>query len=464
MITYQSTRGKAAPLAFDDAVLAGLASDGGLYIPSHLPEFSPTKVASMGGASYSEVAYQVILPFVGEAIDHALLRDWIEETYRGFSHAAVAPLQQLGANEWVLELYHGPTLAFKDFALQLLGRIFDGILAKKNRRLTIIGATSGDTGSAAIAGCKDCANVDLFVMHPHNRVSSVQRRQMTTILSPNVHNIAVEGTFDDCQSLVKQCFEHPEFLEGKSHVAAINSINWARIVAQIVYYFYAASRLGSPARPMIFSVPTGNFGDIYAGYLAYRMGLPIEKLIIATNANDILHRFMETGVYERKDLLQTLSPSMDIQVSSNFERYIHDLVEGDGDVVLRLMQEFKTTGRFTLPQHYLIKARRIFTSGRASDDDILATMRDVYRTTSLVIDPHTAAGVFAARHYNAPRHIPVITLATAHPAKFPEAAQRAHIPTPPLPAHLTDLFSREERMDVLPASFEALTSYIAKKL
>ena len=333
---YISTRGQAPALNFEDVLLAGLATDGGLYVPENLPRFTQEEIASWAGLPYHELAFRVMRPFVTGSIPDADFKKILEETYGVFSHSAVAPLRQLNGNEWVLELFHGPTLAFKDFALQLLGRLLDYVLEKRGERVVIVGATSGDTGSAAIEGCKHCENVDIFILHPHNRVSEVQRRQMTTIFGENIHNIAIEGNFDDCQEMVKASFADQSFLKG-TRLVAVNSINWARIMAQIVYYFHAALQLGGPARSVSFSVPTGNFGDIFAGYLARNMGLPINQLIVATNRNDILHRFMSGNQYVKETLHATLSPSMDIMVSSNFERLLFDLHGRNGAAIAGLM-------------------------------------------------------------------------------------------------------------------------------
>ena len=327
---YISTRGQAPALNFEQVLLTGLASDGGLYVPAELPTFSREEIAAMAALDYPQLALKIISPFVDDSIPPHDLKAIIDETYAEFRHNAVAPMVQVAANQWVLELFHGPTLAFKDFALQLLGRLLDYILERKHQKVVIMGATSGDTGSAAIEGCKRCKNIDIYILHPHNRVSDVQRRQMTTVVGDKIHNLAVEGNFDDCQAMVKASFNDRSFLPADRSLVAVNSINWARIMAQIVYYFYAAVALGAPARSVAHSVPTGNLGDIFAGYLARQMGLPVERLIIATNRNDVLHRVMTTSTYGRQPLAHTLSPSMDITVSSNFERLLFDLYDRDG--------------------------------------------------------------------------------------------------------------------------------------
>src|SRR6478609_4652957 len=390
---YVSTRGKAPVLNFEEVLLAGLASDGGLYVPETYPQFSQDEIASWAGLSYSDVAIKVISPFVAGCIPQAELESIIRDTYTTFRHPAVTPLVQLNSNEWVLELFHGPTLAFKDVALQLLGRLLDAVLAKRHERVVIMGATSGDTGSAAIEGCRRCENIDIFILHPHQRVSDVQRRQMTTVLAPNIHNIAVQGNFDDCQQMVKDSFADQSFLNGKPLVA-VNSINWARIMAQVVYYFYAAVQLGGPHRAMQFSVPTGNFGDIFAGYVAKRMGLPIAQLIIATNRNDILHRFMSGNKLEKTELMHTLSPSMDIMISSNFERMLFELHDRDGAAIDKLMADFKN-GAVSIDASRFAKARELFSSLAVDDAQTCKTIADVLEESEYLLDPHSAIGVEA---------------------------------------------------------------------
>ena len=456
---YISTRGKAPALNFEQVLLTGLASDGGLYVPETYPQFSAQEIASWSGLPYSEVAIKVISPFVAGCIPQAELENIIRETYTTFRHPAVTPLVQLGSNEWVLELFHGPTLAFKDVALQLLGRLLDAVLAKRQERVVIMGATSGDTGSAAIEGCRRCENIDIFILHPHQRVSDVQRKQMTTVLAPNIHNIAVQGNFDDCQQMVKDSFADQSFLKGKPLVA-VNSINWARIMAQVVYYFYAAVQLGAPHRAMQFSVPTGNFGDIFAGYVAKRMGLPIAQLIIATNRNDILHRFMSGNRLEKTELAHTLSPSMDIMISSNFERMLFELHERDGAAIAKLMEDFKS-GAVSIDAARFAQARELFSSLAVDDAQTCNTIAQVLAESEYLLDPHSAIGVEAARQCRASKDLPVITLATAHPAKFPEAVRKAGYPQdPPLPAHMSDLFAREERCTVLPKDLQAVQQFM----
>lgn len=458
---YISTRGAAPALGFEDVVLTGLASDGGLYVPETLPQFSREKIASWAGLSYRDLALRVISPFVAGAIPEADLKRIIDTSYDSFRHEAIAPLVQTGHNEWVLELFQGPTLAFKDFALQFLGHLLDYILAKRRQKVVVLGATSGDTGSAAIEGCRRCENVDIFILHPHQRVSDVQRRQMTTVLEENVHNIALRGNFDDCQNLVKASFADQSFLPAGRQLVAVNSINWARIMAQIVYYFYAALALGAPHRKVSFSVPTGNFGDIFAGYLAQRMGLPIGQLVIATNSNDILHRCISGNDHSKKPLLHSLSPSMDIMVSSNFERMLFDLYDRDGSQIRQLMDEFKTSGRLTLAPAPLRKAQSLFSSYCLSDEETIAVIRDVFETTEYLLDPHTAIGVQAGRKTRVDSSAPMICLATAHPAKFPEAVRQAgQSQDPALPHHMQDLFGREERCQVLDDDLNQLKTFI----
>ncbi|GAA0791266.1 threonine synthase [Marinobacterium sediminicola] len=458
-MNYISTRGQAPKLKFADVLLAGLASDGGLYVPEELPTFSQDEIASWAGLSYAELAFKVIKPFVADCISETDLKRMVDETYAGFNHSAVAPLKELGTNEWVLELFHGPTLAFKDFALQLLGRLMDHVLAERGERLVIMGATSGDTGSAAIEGCRHSEHLDIFILHPYQRVSEVQRRQMTTILEDNVFNIALEGNFDDCQQMVKDSFADQGFLKGMK-LGAVNSINWARIMSQIVYYFSAALAVGGPHRPVSFSVPTGNFGDIFAGYLAKQMGLPIEQLVVATNRNDILHRVISGNDMSKGDLVHTLSPSMDIMVSSNFERLLFDVYGRDGAAIDDLMARFKTESVQLDPAQW-DKVREVFDSYAVNDDTTCEVIKDVHAETGYLLDPHTAIGVKAARECWRDKSVPMITLATAHPVKFPEPVVKAGLESPQLPAHMADLFEREERYEVLANDLSQVQSFIA---
>ncbi|MEZ5571717.1 MAG: threonine synthase [Halioglobus sp.] len=461
---YISTRGRAPALNFEQVLLTGLASDGGLYVPESLPSFSSADIEAMRALSYPQLAQKIITPFVGDCIDAEDLRAILEDTYAQFRHNAVAPLVQIDANRWVLELFHGPTLAFKDFALQLLGRLLDFVLERKHQKVVILGATSGDTGSAAIEGCRHCKNIDIFILHPHNRVSDVQRRQMTTVVGENIHNLAVQGNFDDCQAMVKACFSEQGFLPEDRSLVAVNSINWARIMAQIVYYFYAAVALGAPSRPVAFSVPTGNFGDIFAGYLARQMGLPIERLIIATNRNDVLHRVMVNSAYGRQPLAHTLSPSMDITVSSNFERLLFDLYDRDGPALADLMQRFDH-GEITFSVSAMQRARALFSSCCVSDEQTCEQIASTWRECQYLLDPHSAIGVKAAVDSDIDPAVPVISLATAHPAKFPDAIKASGVTAAAaLPMHLNNLFELDERMQVLPNNLSAVQSFIASNI
>jgi threonine synthase len=463
-VKYISTRGQAPALNFEQVLLTGLASDGGLYVPETLPSFSRAEIAAMAALDYPELAFKIISPFVDDCIPAADLKAIIDDTYAEFRHNAVAPMVQLAANQWVLELFHGPTLAFKDFALQLLGRLLDYVLERKHQKVVIMGATSGDTGSAAIEGCKRCKNIDIYILHPHQRVSDVQRRQMTTVVGDKIHNLAVEGNFDDCQAMVKASFNDRSFLPADRSLVAVNSINWARIMAQIVYYFYAAVALGAPARPVAFSVPTGNFGDIFAGYLAQQMGLPVARLIIATNRNDVLHRVMTNSTYGRQPLAHTLSPSMDITVSSNFERLLFDLYDRDGAALADLMRRFDA-GDIVFSEAAMTRARALFSSYCVSDQQTCEQIASSWRECAYLLDPHSAIGVAAALAAGLPPEVPVITLATAHPAKFPDAIQSAGLnQAVSLPLHLKDLFERPERFAVLPNSLAAVQAHMANSI
>lgn len=460
---YISTRGRSPACSFEQVLLTGLAPDGGLYVPETLPSFSTEEIVSWSGLPYDQLAFKVIKPFVNGEIPDDVLQSLITDSYKAFSHPAVAPLRMLDVNEWVLELYCGPTLAFKDFALQLLGRLLDYVLVRDNKKVAVLGATSGDTGSAALEGCRHCKNIDLFILHPYQRVSEVQRRQMTTVPGDNVHNIAVRGNFDDCQRIVKTAFGDQSFLPPDRQLVAVNSINWARIMAQIVYYFYAALNLGGPLRPVSFSVPTGNFGDIYAGYLARCMGLPVKQLIIATNKNDILHRLISNNEYSLGELEPTLSPSMDIMVSSNFERYLFDLFDRDSGAVTEFVTGLGKTAQH-LDDARWKKARELFSSLGVDDNTTCNVIADVFEKTEFLIDPHTAVGVEAARVCNQDRSVPMIILATAHPVKFADAVTKAGLENPDLPAHMHDLFEREERYDVLENDIGEITRFLRAHL
>ena len=457
---YVSTRGSAPRLGFEDVTLAGLASDGGLYVPESWPSFSKAEIADLRGLSYVDTAVAVMRPFVAGALDEAALKSLCEAAYGRFAHAGVVPLKQLDHRQWLLELFHGPTLAFKDVALQLLGLLFERFLADRDTHLTVIGATSGDTGSAAIDALAGRAKVDIFMLHPKGRVSEVQRRQMTTVLAPNVHNIAIEGSFDDAQALVKAMFADKAFA-GRFNLSAVNSINWARLMAQIVYYFYAGAQLGAPDRKIAFSVPTGNFGDVFAGYAAARMGLPIERLIVATNVNDILHRALSAGDYSVGSVTPTAAPSMDIQVSSNFERLLFDLHGRDGSALSAAMKGFEANKRLNLPERMRDEAGALFSSARIDADRMQLAMRWAHDRANETIDPHSAIGLAAAQDAELDRSIPIVTLATAHPAKFGDAVERATGIRPVLPARIGALFERQERYTVLPAEIDAIESFVA---
>ncbi|MGO3224860.1 MULTISPECIES: threonine synthase [unclassified Halomonas] len=457
---YISTRGQAPALSFEEVVLTGMASDGGLYVPEALPEFSKEELASMAGLSYAEIAFRVMKPFVNGEIDDETFRGIVTEAYATFNHDAVVPLKQLDANHFLLEQFHGPTLAFKDVALQLLGRLLDHFLKKRGERAVIMGATSGDTGSAAIEGCRHCDNLDIFILHPHNRVSEVQRRQMTSVLANNVFNIAIEGNFDDAQAMVKASFADQTFLNG-TRLVAVNSINWARIMAQIVYYIASGVALGAPHREVSFCVPSANFGNVFAGYMAYKMGLPVKQFIIATNANDILHRTLAANDFSKKELAATLAPSMDIVVSSNFERLLFDAYDRDGLAVATLLERFQQEPS-ALADAPLAKLREKFASYSVDDATILEAIRDAHKRTGEMLDPHTATGYRAAERARADQSTPMITLATAHPAKFAEAVVKAGFLGVPLPPHMEDLIEREERYTVLPAELAAVQQFVVE--
>jgi len=457
---YVSTRGSAPSLDFEGVTLAGLASDGGLYVPEAWPHFSKDEIAGLAGLSYVETAVAIMAPFVGDSLSRDELRGLCQAAYGRFAHTAITPLVQLDQRNWLLELFHGPTLAFKDVALQLLGLLFERFLSKSDAHLTIVGATSGDTGSAAIDALAGRAKVDVFMLHPAGRVSEVQRRQMTTVLSPNIHNIAIQGSFDDAQALVKAMFGDRDFAS-RFQLAAVNSINWARLAAQIVYYFYAAVRLGAPDRKVAFAVPTGNFGDVFAGYAAAKMGLPVAQLIVATNVNDILHRALSAGDYSVGTVTPTAAPSMDIQVSSNFERLLFDLGGRDGAATAAQLKGFEATRATRLTNAQLTGASGLFTSTAIDPDGMALAMRRAAQECGQVIDPHTAIGFAAAHASDLPNDVPIVTLATAHPAKFRDAVERATGQRPALPSRIGDLFEREERYATLPAELGPIEDFVA---
>ncbi len=458
---YVSTRGEAPSLGFCDALLAGLGRDGGLYVPSEWPSFTKKEIRALRGKSYQDIAFAVLSPFIDGEIPDDKFRAMIDEAYATFRHPAIAPLVQTGPNSFIMELFHGSTLAFKDVAMQLLGRLMDHVLTERNQRATIVGATSGDTGGAAIDAFAGRDRTDIFILFPHGKVSPVQQHQMTTSKASNVHAIAIEGNFDDCQGLVKEMFNDVAFRDGVA-LSGVNSINWARIMAQIVYYFTTALALGGPDRMVSFTVPTGNFGDIFAGYVARQMGLPIDKLIIATNENDILARTLQTGRYEMRDVKATTSPSMDIQISSNFERLLFEAYERDAAKVRGLMASLKQSGSFEIEADALKRIRKLFRAGRASEKDVAKTIEKTLEETGYLLDPHTAIGVFvAAKHETS--SVPMVTLATAHPAKFPGAVKSACGIDPALPTWLADLMVREERFDVLDAELKTVETFINER-
>ncbi len=454
---YVSTRGQAPVLSFEEAMLSGLARDGGLYVPETIPQLSHDDIAAMAGQPYEAIAYTVMRPFIGDTFTDDEFKGLIHKAYASFGHDARAPLVQLDQNHFLLELFHGPTLAFKDFAMQLIGQLFQAALGRRGDRVTIVGATSGDTGSAAIEAFQGLDNVDVFILYPHGRVSEVQRRQMTTPTAKNVHALALDGDFDDCQAALKAMFNDFEFRDGVK-LAGVNSINWARVLAQVVYYFSSATSLGAPQRKVSFTVPTGNFGDIFAGYIARQMGLPIEKLVVATNQNDILHRALSGQGYHKGDTIPSISPSMDIQVSSNFERALFDAYGRDGGAVAQLMEELMAGG-FEISQGAMQALSEIYTSGRASEDETSAQITTSLARTGELLCPHSAVGVHvAAQHIDS--STPMVTLATAHPAKFPDAVQAATGIRPPLPGRMADLYERSERVTRVPNDLQALMAHI----
>ena len=459
---YISTRGQAPNLDFRGVLLAGLASDGGLYVPASIPQFSPAEIASFAGLSYVELAQKIVTPFIGDFATADELKTMIDSAYSSFRHAAIAPVSQLAHDHFLLELFHGPTLAFKDFALQLLGQFMEHALMAEKKKSVVLGATSGDTGSAAIAGLRGREGIDIVILYPQGRTSDVQRRQMTTIADANVHALAVDGTFDDCQDLVKTLFVDESFRASR-RLLAVNSINWARVMAQIVYYFYAGLSLGAPARKMNFCVPTGNFGDIYAGYVARAMGLPINKLIIASNKNDILARCVATGEYAMHGVSPSHSPSMDIEISSNFERLLFDLHGRDGGAMASRMQQFRATKSLKLTPSQHADFTALFAGYAVDDADTLACIKNTHDVCGTLLDPHTAVGVRAAALYQAQRGASnevTVTLATAHPAKFPDAVREATGLTAPLPAHLADLYDRPERITTLANDTNTLKDWL----
>ena len=468
---YVSTRGEAAELEFEDVLLEGLARDGGLYVPDAWPTLSDATRRNAAAKPYAEVASEVMYPFLSGNLDRTTFDDIVTAAYAGFRHQAVAPLVQLAPNLWVMELFHGPTLAFKDVAMQVLGRLFDHVLAKRGERLTIVGATSGDTGSAAIEAFRGRENCDIFILHPKGRTSDVQRKQMTTVHAANVFNVAIEGTFDDCQDLVKAMFNDPAFRD-EVRMSGINSINWARVMPQAVYYVTAAAQLGcfTDRRPVRFSVPTGNFGDVYAGYIAARMGVPASRLVVASNRNDILTRVLREGDHSRGEVHATISPSMDIQASSNFERLLLDMEAGDTTKVARMMRQWREGGAFTVDATARARLAGRFTGHRVDEQETLDTIRTVHAETGYLLDPHTAVGHAAAMqeiahegHEFGGSALPTVVLATAHPAKFPDAVERATGVRPPLPDFLADLYEREEKYEVLENELAKVQEFVRER-
>jgi threonine synthase len=461
MIRYISTRGPGEPKNFNDVLLSGMAPDGGLYIPDTWPEIDHNLLSYIVGTPYTTIASQVMWPFVESSMTQGEFQSILQQTYEtgAFDTAAIAPLKQLGPNAWIMELFHGPTLSFKDYAMQLLGNLFDHALNKEEKRITIVAATSGDTGSAAIEAFKNCKNIDLFVLHPKDKISEVQRLQMTTVEAPNIFNIAVEGNFDDCQAMVKGLFADSDINE-HLNLSAVNSINWARIMAQMGYYFAAGLAMGAPGRSVSFVVPTGNFGNAYAGWAARRMGLSVNRLVIATNKNDILSKFYSTGNMRIGSAAQTLSPSMDIQSASNFERYLCDLMGRDHNLLNQLLSNFQRTKSFTINADIMAPMRREFDARSTTDEETLETMRSCYESTGVIIDPHTAVGLHAAMSRNDDPSIPVVVLSTAHPAKFPEAIKQAIGKEPNMPAKLLELVQKPEKVVTMRKDLNQLKNFV----
>lgn len=465
-IQYVSTRGPGASHSFLDVMMAGMAPDGGLYLPETWPELDRGLFSHLSGLRFAEIAMHVIEAFVGDDIPKETLKALLDETYSSevFDHTAMTPLVQAGPNAWIMELFHGPTYSFKDYALQFLGRLFDHVLAQRGQRITIVGATSGDTGSAAIEATRYCKNIDIFILHPQGRTSEIQRRQMTTVNAPNVFNIALEGTFDDCQGVVKSLFADEKF-RNDVNLSAVNSINWVRIMAQIVYYAVAAVALGAGQRPVSFAVPTGNFGNVYAGWAARRMGVPIKDLVVASNRNDILTRFFETGEMKIEGVVPSLSPSMDIQISSNFERYLCDLMGRDYHGLGVLMDDFKKQKSFHLPESLMQQARHDFHSYRCSDMQTLEIMKQCHQATGIIIDPHTAVGFHAAQQaIDKDPATPMVMLACAHPAKFPDAVRQATGVDPAMPPALAAVRNKAEHLIALPRDVERVQKYIRQSI
>ncbi len=456
---YCSTRGSAPHIDFDDVLLTGLANDGGLYIPHKWPSFSESEINNMQGMTYGELAAEIVQPFTEGSLIQEDLKKLILETYKSFSHSDVAPLRNIKKNIWIMELYHGPSLSFKDYALQVIGNIFESLLLKKNKTINIVGATSGDTGSAAISSCANRSGMNIFILHPEGRVSEVQRRQMTTVNSSNVFNIAIKGTFDDCQSLVKLMFKDENFRE-RINLSAVNSINWARILFQIVYYFYAVLSIGSQNKSVSFAVPTGNFGNVFAGYCSKKMGLPISKFYVGSNNNDILTRFFSSSSMVIKDVIPTISPAMDIQVSSNFERLLYDAYEGDYLQVNKLMRNFSNKKSFTVDPEVFKKIKLYFQGYKLNDEQTKFVMKRTFDESQYILDPHTAVGLGAIDNFSNILEDPLVVLSTAHPSKFPDAVKSAVGKEPSLPDPIKDLYNLKEEYTVLPNDLELVKNYI----
>ena len=461
---YISTRGAASAVGFERVLLEGLAPDGGLYVPHTWPAFDREEIDAFEGITFAQAAAQVIAKFAGDAVPVETLIALAERAYATFDREEVAPVIPFGDEDWLMELYFGPTLAFKDVAMQYLGQLFAHVLEGTGERVTIIGATSGDTGAAAIEAFRGLDNVDVFILHPHKRVSEVQRRIMTSVIEPNIVNIAVEGDFDDCQAIVKELFADRPFAERLS-LGGVNSINWVRLAVQVVYYFTTAAALGRLSEPTSFVVPTGNFGDIFAGYAAKRMGLPIDKLCVAVNDNDILHRALSSGVYRPLGVKQTTSPSMDIQVASNFERLVFEASGRDHEIVKDFIAGARSADGATIPAPVLNEIRRDFLSATVGEDEISRTIAEFQARHDLLIDPHTAVGVAAMTSLRASGVLtrPAVTLATAHPAKFPEAVTAASGRAPVLPARFADLYERREECLTAAASADAIKTILIEK-
>ena len=459
---FISTRGISESCTFEDAVLTGLAPDGGLYVPEELPDFSVDTISSWSELSYEDLAVNIMYPFVETAISRKSLKEIVKKSYAGFRNSEIAPMLEFQDNSWILELFHGPTLAFKDFALQFLGNLLDHMVESRKEKLVVLGATSGDTGSAAIEGCQDCQNIDIFILHPHNRVSEVQRRQMTTIKKKNVHNIAINGNFDDCQSIVKRAFSNQSFLKGEHRLIAVNSINFARILAQIVYYFWSYLRVGCPKDGIVYSVPTGNFGDVFAGYLALKMGLPVKKLLVATNSNDILHRCINNNDHSPKKVDVSLAPSMDIMISSNFERLLFYVLKENDQKVDLLMKNLKNNGLFKLEINELEKIKKDFEAVKVSDEETLSIIKDVYEKNKFLIDPHTATAFGAINKVKGINE--VVALGTAHPYKFFETMKKATGEDIEPPVQIKKYLDKDEKFDIIENNISKIKEYIHTKI